>query len=533
MSNNYEPELHSCGQSSPYIDPDYGALLSTDQLPSLSTIGRGPRGFGLFANANETTDGYFTFDIVSDVTGESILTSPNLHSGVISVKQRPDDLVPGASSFLDITVTRGKDVATYEVELPSGSDGGRVYLWDGTKEKHPSWTYRIPTDELHFDGEAVWPSKPDPRPNDIVMMTIKDAHKYYLAVAHVVGNVGLDTIVTATTFCPVPIPYIGDNGHWYVDGEDTGVEAQGPKGDKAQMRIGTVTTLVPGKQAEASIALVDEEDNIYELSLKIPEGNVGRSVDIQPGVYTEATLPAFHLTPINTAYIVDDSDGRFDLYIRCHEAAGDAQWTILENWEGKPATIGDVAVVHLKQNEEAYAEVSWSTTPEANRYDINLFLPLDPVPGSITTELIADGAITYDKIADKGVTLSKLGDDVLARIDINDDVLEFANLAAFPATGETGKIYIATDTNKMYRWSGAGYAEISSSLVSATGCANALIGTESGDGVYVDDAWPANAVRMVISGKSVQDGTPTPGTPVPIINVASPVQIMIPDNISG
>jgi len=45
-----------------------------------------------------------------------------------------------------------------------------------------------------------------------------------------------------------------------------------------------------------------------------------------------------------------------------------------------------------------------------------------------------------------------------------DDVLEYASLSDFPATGEAGKIYIATDTNKSYRWSGSTYVEISSSL---------------------------------------------------------------------
>ena len=40
------------------------------------------------------------------------------------------------------------------------------------------------------------------------------------------------------------------------------------------------------------------------------------------------------------------------------------------------------------------------------------------------------------------------------------DVLEFANLAAFPTTGETGKIYLALDTNKTYRWSGSAYVQI-------------------------------------------------------------------------
>ncbi len=45
-----------------------------------------------------------------------------------------------------------------------------------------------------------------------------------------------------------------------------------------------------------------------------------------------------------------------------------------------------------------------------------------------------------------------------------DDVLEYASLSAFPATGESGKIYVAADTNLSYRWSGSAYVEISPSL---------------------------------------------------------------------
>ena len=45
-----------------------------------------------------------------------------------------------------------------------------------------------------------------------------------------------------------------------------------------------------------------------------------------------------------------------------------------------------------------------------------------------------------------------------------DDVLECASMSAFPATGESGKIYVALDTNKTYRWSGSAYVEISESL---------------------------------------------------------------------
>ena len=45
-----------------------------------------------------------------------------------------------------------------------------------------------------------------------------------------------------------------------------------------------------------------------------------------------------------------------------------------------------------------------------------------------------------------------------------DDVLEYADLASFPLPGEASKLYIAIDTNLVYRWGGSTYAVTSSSL---------------------------------------------------------------------
>jgi hypothetical protein len=46
-----------------------------------------------------------------------------------------------------------------------------------------------------------------------------------------------------------------------------------------------------------------------------------------------------------------------------------------------------------------------------------------------------------------------------------DDVIEAENLAALPATGESGKIYVTLDTNQSYRWGGSSYVLISSGAV--------------------------------------------------------------------
>ena len=74
--------------------------------------------------------------------------------------------------------------------------------------------------------------------------------------------------------------------------------------------------------------------------------------------------------------------------------------------------------------------------------------------GAVSTSIVgaANGIATLD--ATGKVPTTQLPSYV-------DDVIEGANLAAFPGTGETGKIYVALDTNKAYRWSGSVYVEIS------------------------------------------------------------------------
>lgn len=45
-----------------------------------------------------------------------------------------------------------------------------------------------------------------------------------------------------------------------------------------------------------------------------------------------------------------------------------------------------------------------------------------------------------------------------------DDVLEYAGTSKFPSTGEAGKIYTDTTTNKIYRWGGSSYVVISDTI---------------------------------------------------------------------
>ena len=83
--------------------------------------------------------------------------------------------------------------------------------------------------------------------------------------------------------------------------------------------------------------------------------------------------------------------------------------------------------------------------------------------------LIQDGKLTSDLDADHKTIKNLEG---FAALDESgkvpasqlpsyvDDVLEFPATTDFPATGETDKIYVATSTGKVYRWSGSQYIEI-------------------------------------------------------------------------
>ena len=86
-----------------------------------------------------------------------------------------------------------------------------------------------------------------------------------------------------------------------------------------------------------------------------------------------------------------------------------------------------------------------------------------------------------------------------------DDVLEYANYAGLPVTGETGKIYVALDTNKTYRWSGSAYIYITSGAVDSvagkTGVVT-LTASDVGLGNVTNNAAVAN-----LSGTNTGDQT--------------------------
>lgn len=83
-----------------------------------------------------------------------------------------------------------------------------------------------------------------------------------------------------------------------------------------------------------------------------------------------------------------------------------------------------------------------------------------------------------------------------------DDVLEYDSFSDFPPTGESGKIYVAKDTNKTYRWGGTQYVEISASIALAnTVTGNDTASTASRSDHNHNNTYVTLATEQTISGK--------------------------------
>jgi hypothetical protein len=93
-----------------------------------------------------------------------------------------------------------------------------------------------------------------------------------------------------------------------------------------------------------------------------------------------------------------------------------------------------------------------------------------------------------------------------------DDVLEFTNLAGFPATGETGKIYVAKDTNKIYRWSGTAYIFITSGAVDSVAGKTGVVTLAKADVGLASVDNTADAAKNVLSATKLTTARTINGT---------------------
>lgn len=83
--------------------------------------------------------------------------------------------------------------------------------------------------------------------------------------------------------------------------------------------------------------------------------------------------------------------------------------------------------------------------------------------------------------------------------------------------GETGPA-VALDTTLTHEGEAADAKATGDAISAVKARQNILTGSETGNPISVDDAFPAPLCGLTVYGKSTQDGTPTPDAPVPIVS---------------
>ena len=415
------PRFASKCNDRPYIQPDYLANAAGMQLPLVSTLGRGPRGAGIQVVEKKNADGELVLEFVSDLTGETGYTTPNLSAGELTVDAQPTDPVAGDTVDMVVRIKRGTAISESHVKIPSGAHGARCYLVSDVVMRNSDDTYQVSVEDLTIYGKKSWPSKPAPRVNDYVAFSwvAKEGDFAGLGFGTIEAVESGQVVYTGRAFMESPVPEIGDNGNWHVNGVDTGIQAQGPKGDKgdpgkpgkpgesikgdpgepgkpgkpgdpgkpglpAIIEKIEVESIAQGEEATAEITH-RITDNTYDILLKIPrgaDGLPGNPFDLQNGIWTKDTLPDFDETEVGKAFVVDDGDGQRDLYVRGsvpYEAEDGGPWAVVENWEGAdglPAALRSITVEAIELTGEPSATVSPVPGSTKNEYDMNFQLPV-------------------------------------------------------------------------------------------------------------------------------------------------------------
>ncbi len=156
--------------------------------------------------------------------------------------------------------------------------------------------------------------------------------------------------------------------------------------------------------------------------------------------------------------------------------------------------------------------------------DGDLDAAISLVAGDLTTEEVARAAADalLIPLSQKGTAFG------VAELDSNlkvpsanlpsyvDDILEYDSLAEFPVTGESGKLYLAIDTNLVYRWAGSTYGVTSSALALGETSSTAYRGDRGKAGYdhsQLTSGNPHNVTKSDV-GLALADNTSDAGKPI-------------------
>jgi hypothetical protein len=270
----------------------------------------------------------------------------------------------------------------------------------------------------------------------------------------------------------------------------------GPQGPPNSLSIGTVA----GGTAAAATITGSAPSQVLSLTLPVgqtgPQGETGPATSLSIGTVTGGTAAAATITgsaPSQTLSLTLPQGAKGDpgpyttiVVGKVTTGAPGTNAAITTTKNGDTATLdftipaGAPGSVNLSdETPQPLGAASAGTAEAAARADHVHAVPtisytnLTNVPTTFTPAIHnqaistitgLEAALAGKQAAGDYATLDGSGRVPSSQLpSYVDDVIEYTNLAGFPATGEVGKLYVDRSTNKVYRWSGSTYVEISAS----------------------------------------------------------------------
>lgn len=354
---------------------------------------------------------------------------------------------------------------------------------------------------------------------------------------------------TATSVIPIAGPgaFVNLNGNQTVGGVKTFTSTvvasiSGNAGTATALQTARTINGVPF-DGTANITISSTSANALTIGSYLTGGSYNGSA---------AVTVAVDATSVNTAgkVVARDASGNFSANIITAALAGNAS-TATTLATARNITLTGDATGTASFNGTADASIALtfaSTGITAGTYQSVTVNAKGLVTGGTNPTTLSGFGIT-DAVATNRIgaangvaSLDSAGKVPAAQLpSFVDDVVESTNFAALPATGETSKIYVLVDTNKIYRWSGTVYVEISptaGNADSATKLATARTISATGDAnwtVTFDGSANATAV-LTLSNSGVSAGSYGSATTVPsvtlnakgLVTAASSVAIAFP-----
>lgn len=335
------------------------------------------------------------------------------------------------------TLKGNADTATKLGSSTVGSVTQPIYLKEGT----PTQCTLSASDVGALPDTTVIPDALADLSSDATHRTVSDTEKATWNAKSTFSGSYTDLTNVPTTFTP------NEHDHddlYYTEQEiDSKLSGKANTSHGTHVTFGTTAPKANGTAAVGTATTVSRSDHVHPVQTSV-SGNAGTATKL-------ASAKTISLTGDVSGSVSFDGSDNVSITTT---VADDSHNHVISNVDGLEAALD--------------GKVPTTCTINSKALSANITLTASDVGAIATSQKGAAGGVAELDSSGK-IPTTQLPSYV-------DDVIEATSQSNFPTTGETGKIYVDTTTNKTYRWSGSAYIEISASLALGTTSSTAYRG---------------------------------------------------------